>query len=167
MTFTLSDNDALIVVDMQNDFCPGGALAVPDGDTCVPVINRLIAVVGIAAGDGQGDRQTADAARARIHVLLDAGAGAFEVDAAAPRDDAHRRQDAGCERGRDQVCRGEVAAEAFVVLGRVGLQRGFGRTVHGRAAQVAFVGGGDRDHAAQANGLSCSTSAIRRRVGSP
>ena len=43
MTFTLSDNDALIVVDMQNDFCPGGALAVPDGDTCVPVINRLIA----------------------------------------------------------------------------------------------------------------------------
>ena len=32
---------ALIVVDVQNDFCPGGALAVPDGDAVVPVINRL------------------------------------------------------------------------------------------------------------------------------
>jgi nicotinamidase/pyrazinamidase len=33
--------DALIVVDVQNDFCPGGALAVPDGDAVVPAINRL------------------------------------------------------------------------------------------------------------------------------
>lgn len=33
---------ALIVVDVQNDFCPGGALAVPDGDEVVPVINGLI-----------------------------------------------------------------------------------------------------------------------------
>lgn len=32
---------ALVVVDVQNDFCPGGALAVPDGDAVVPVINRL------------------------------------------------------------------------------------------------------------------------------
>jgi len=34
--------DALIVVDVQNDFCPGGALPVPDGDLVVPVINRLM-----------------------------------------------------------------------------------------------------------------------------
>lgn len=33
--------DALILVDIQNDFCPGGALAVPDGDAVVPVANRL------------------------------------------------------------------------------------------------------------------------------
>ena len=33
----------LIVVDVQNDFCPGGALAVPDGHAVVPVINRLAA----------------------------------------------------------------------------------------------------------------------------
>jgi nicotinamidase/pyrazinamidase len=33
----------LIVVDVQNDFCPGGALAVPRGDEVVPVINRLAA----------------------------------------------------------------------------------------------------------------------------
>ncbi len=35
------DGDALLVVDVQNDFCPGGALAVPDGDAVVTPINRL------------------------------------------------------------------------------------------------------------------------------
>ena len=35
------DRDVLIVVDVQNDFCPGGALAVPDGDAVVEPINRL------------------------------------------------------------------------------------------------------------------------------
>src|ERR1041384_8862357 len=34
-------HDGLPVVDRQNDFCPGGALAVPRGDEVVPVINRL------------------------------------------------------------------------------------------------------------------------------
>ncbi|MFW5848140.1 MAG: bifunctional nicotinamidase/pyrazinamidase [Spirochaetota bacterium] len=34
-------NKALIVVDVQNDFCPGGALAVAEGDQVVPVINRI------------------------------------------------------------------------------------------------------------------------------
>lgn len=33
--------DILLVVDIQNDFCPGGALAVPEGDLIVPAINRL------------------------------------------------------------------------------------------------------------------------------
>jgi nicotinamidase/pyrazinamidase len=32
---------ALIVVDVQNDFCPGGALAVPDGDAVVDGVNRM------------------------------------------------------------------------------------------------------------------------------
>lgn len=34
---------ALIVIDVQNDFCPGGALAVADGDQIVPGINALMA----------------------------------------------------------------------------------------------------------------------------
>ena len=33
---------ALLVVDVQNDFCPGGALPAPEGDKVVPVINRLM-----------------------------------------------------------------------------------------------------------------------------
>lgn len=34
--------EALIVIDLQNDFCPGGALAVEDGDAIVPIVNRMI-----------------------------------------------------------------------------------------------------------------------------
>ncbi len=36
-----AETDILLVVDVQNDFCPGGALAVPRGDEVVPVANRL------------------------------------------------------------------------------------------------------------------------------
>ena len=35
------NDDLLLIIDVQNDFCPGGALAVADGDATVPVINRL------------------------------------------------------------------------------------------------------------------------------
>ncbi|MCO6391276.1 bifunctional nicotinamidase/pyrazinamidase [Aliihoeflea aestuarii] len=34
--------EALIVIDVQNDFCPGGALAVEGGEEIVPVVNRMI-----------------------------------------------------------------------------------------------------------------------------
>jgi nicotinamidase/pyrazinamidase len=34
--------DALVVVDFQNDFCPGGALGVKSGDAIVPVVNRYL-----------------------------------------------------------------------------------------------------------------------------
>lgn len=37
----VGDQDVLLAVDIQNDFCPGGALAVPRGDEVVPLINRL------------------------------------------------------------------------------------------------------------------------------
>lgn len=39
----LNETDALLLVDVQNDFLPGGALAVPDGDQVVPVLNAYIA----------------------------------------------------------------------------------------------------------------------------
>ncbi|SDE17257.1 bifunctional nicotinamidase/pyrazinamidase [Rhodospira trueperi] len=38
----LTEDAALLVIDVQNDFCSGGALAVPEGETVVPVVNRLI-----------------------------------------------------------------------------------------------------------------------------
>jgi len=39
----MNKSAALLVIDVQNDFCPGGALAVTDGDAIVPTINRLAA----------------------------------------------------------------------------------------------------------------------------
>ena len=41
ITGPLTAQDALIVVDVQNDFCPGGALPVPDGDAVIPAILRI------------------------------------------------------------------------------------------------------------------------------
>jgi nicotinamidase/pyrazinamidase len=37
----LSPASALVVIDVQNDFCPGGALAVAEGDAVVPLVNRI------------------------------------------------------------------------------------------------------------------------------
>ncbi|NVN87798.1 MAG: bifunctional nicotinamidase/pyrazinamidase [Rhodopseudomonas sp.] len=41
MPIRINDDDLLLIIDVQNDFCPGGALAVADGDAVVPVINHL------------------------------------------------------------------------------------------------------------------------------
>ncbi len=38
---SIGDADALVVVDVQNDFCPGGSLAVPEADAIIPLVNRL------------------------------------------------------------------------------------------------------------------------------
>lgn len=40
-TLPINDDDVLLVVDVQNDFCPGGRLAVQQGDEIVPLVNRL------------------------------------------------------------------------------------------------------------------------------
>jgi nicotinamidase/pyrazinamidase len=40
---TVAERDVLLIVDIQNDFCPGGGLAVPRGDEVVPLVNRLAA----------------------------------------------------------------------------------------------------------------------------
>jgi len=41
MADKIGDNDLLLVIDLQNDFCPGGSLAVPAGEEIVPIVNRL------------------------------------------------------------------------------------------------------------------------------
>jgi nicotinamidase/pyrazinamidase len=38
-----SDSQALLIIDVQNDFCPGGSLGVPDGDQVVPPLNSIAA----------------------------------------------------------------------------------------------------------------------------
>jgi nicotinamidase/pyrazinamidase len=45
-TFQLAPHDALLIVDVQNDFLPGGNLAVPAGDEVIPVLNRAITLFG-------------------------------------------------------------------------------------------------------------------------
>ena len=38
----IDERTVLVVVDVQNDFCPGGALAVPDGDRVIPILNKYV-----------------------------------------------------------------------------------------------------------------------------
>ena len=42
MSASFRDHDALLLVDLQNDFLPGGSLAVAEGDAVLPVLNRWI-----------------------------------------------------------------------------------------------------------------------------
>lgn len=42
--FSIASTDALIIVDVQNDFCPGGALPVPEGNQVIPVLNDYIKI---------------------------------------------------------------------------------------------------------------------------
>lgn len=42
MTVEFDQGDALLIVDVQNDFCPGGALAIAGGDRIVPVLNQCL-----------------------------------------------------------------------------------------------------------------------------
>ncbi len=46
----VGSKDALIVVDFQKDFCPGGALAVKDGDKISPALNEYIRIFSVAGG---------------------------------------------------------------------------------------------------------------------
>ena len=41
---TLRSGDALLIVDVQKDFCSGGALPIEDGEKVIPILNRWIAV---------------------------------------------------------------------------------------------------------------------------
>ncbi|MDA8422765.1 MAG: bifunctional nicotinamidase/pyrazinamidase [Nitrospiraceae bacterium] len=40
----MDKNAALLIIDVQNDFCPNGNLAVPEGNRVIPVLNRYIAL---------------------------------------------------------------------------------------------------------------------------
>lgn len=49
--FKIGKRSALIVVDVQKDFCSGGALAVPEGDKVVPLLNEYIKLFSQAGAD--------------------------------------------------------------------------------------------------------------------
>lgn len=44
MTFAVGERDAVLIVDVQKDFLPGGSLAVPHGDEVIPALNRYLAL---------------------------------------------------------------------------------------------------------------------------
>ena len=91
----LQPGDALLLVDVQIDFCPGGNLPIAEGDQVVPVLNRWLAAArqkGIpvyASRDWHPTGHMSFAARGGQwpdHCLQDSAGAAFHPDLALPED---------------------------------------------------------------------------------
>ncbi len=91
----LQKSDALIIVDVQKDFLPGGALAVPRGDEVVPVLNRYITLFEerglpiIATRDWHPPNHCSFAAQGGLwpsHCVVGTPGARFAPSLALPRD---------------------------------------------------------------------------------
>ncbi|RDD60566.1 nicotinamidase [Ferruginivarius sediminum] len=71
----LTQGDALLVVDVQNDFCPDGALPVPRGDEVVPVLNDWVAAAREAGAQVYASRDW----HPRDHISFESQGGPWPV----------------------------------------------------------------------------------------
>jgi nicotinamidase/pyrazinamidase len=163
--------EALIVVDVQNDFCPGGALAVPDGDAVVEPINRLAGASpyviatrdwhppdhgSFAANGGVwpvhcvrdtwGAQLRDDVDRSQIDVLLDTGTDPKLEGYSAFEDTGLERLLR--ERGIQTVHVAGLALDYCVKATALDAQRiGFDVTVHQNLTRAVEVQPGDGERA--------------------
>jgi nicotinamidase/pyrazinamidase len=164
---------ALIVVDVQNDFCPGGALAVPDGDAVVEVVNRLAdeASFVVATRDWhppdhgsfsvEGGVWPVHCVRgtpgAELHPRVDQG----QIDVIVDKGEVHDKEGySGFEgtslerllrdRGVDDVDVVGLALDYCVKATALDARRaGFGVTVHRGATRAVEVSPGDGERAVE------------------
>ena len=90
---TPGKGDALVIVDVQNDFCPGGALPIDEGDRVVPVLNRWIAAARAGGSSVYASRDWHPAGHMSFqegggpwppHCLQDSDGARFHPDLALP-----------------------------------------------------------------------------------
>lgn len=88
-----SQHDALLLVDVQRDFCPGGSLPIPKGDEVVPVLNRWIGAAGAAGVPVYASRDWHPAGHVSfqdrggpwpVHCVQDTPGASFHADLALP-----------------------------------------------------------------------------------
>jgi nicotinamidase/pyrazinamidase len=127
------EDTALILVDIQNDFCPGGALAVPEGDQIVGVVNKLIPHFGfvVATQDWHPPGHVSFKERggpwpphcvqgtqgAQLHPAINQSAIDLVVrKAASPDQDAYSGFDAQDESGRklDEVLKSRGIRRVYI-----------------------------------------------------
>jgi nicotinamidase/pyrazinamidase len=163
--------DALIIVDVQNDFCPGGALAVTDGDAVVEPLNRLAreALLVVATRDWhprdhgsfaeQGGRWPVhcvqDTQGAELHPAIEREL----IDLVLDKGQAHDREGYSAfeatelerllrERGVDAVHIGGLALDYCVRATALDAKRaGFDVIVHRDATRAVEVEPGDGERA--------------------
>jgi nicotinamidase/pyrazinamidase len=89
----LGPGDAVLVVDVQRDFCPGGALPIPEGDAVVPVLNRWLAAATEVSVPVIASRDWHPAGHCSFtdqggewppHCIQDSSGAAFHPDLALP-----------------------------------------------------------------------------------
>ena len=90
-----SQHDALLLVDVQRDFCPGGFLPIPQGDEVVPVLNRWIGAASAAGVPVYASRDWHPADHVSfqdqggpwpVHCVQDTPGASFHPDLALPND---------------------------------------------------------------------------------
>jgi nicotinamidase/pyrazinamidase len=165
--------EALVIVDVQNDFCPGGALAVPDGDAVIEPINRLARATPfvvatrdwhpldhqsfIAYGGRWPEHCVAETAGAQIHERIDSGAIDAVIDKGqAPETEGYSGfEDTGLERllrerGIDTVNVAGLALDYCVKATALDAKRaGFEVVVHRGSTRAVEVQVGDGERAVQ------------------
>ena len=163
--------DALIEVDVQNDFCPGGALAVSDGDAVVAVLNQLAATFDlvIATRDWHPPDHGSFAAQggpwpehcvqgspgAQLHPRLDTSAISLIVDKGQTRarEGYSAFEDTGLEQvlrdhGVDTVHVGGLALDYCVRATALDARRaGFDVVLHQAATRAVEATPGDGERA--------------------
>lgn len=145
----LDQKDALIVVDVQNDFCAGGTLEVPDGDAVVPVLNDWIAhareagIPVVASRDWHPENHCSFAAQGGPwppHCIRETAGAAFHPDLELPGDALI-------------VSKGQaVERDNYSAFDETGLAR----TLHDRGIERVWVGGLAQDVCVQATVLDAA-----------
>jgi nicotinamidase/pyrazinamidase len=162
---------ALIVVDVQNDFCPGGALAVRDGDAVVEVVNRLASDAPFVVAtrdwhpndhgsfDAQGGPWPAHCVQSTPGASLHPGIDQSQIDVVVDKGQVSESdgysgfEDTGLERllrerGVDAVDVAGLALDYCVKATALDAKRaGFDVTVHRDATRAVEVSPGDGDRA--------------------
>jgi nicotinamidase/pyrazinamidase len=130
---------ALLVVDVQKDFCPGGALAVPGGDRVVPALNRHIADLTAQGSPVYASRDWHPPVTAHFkayggqwppHCVQDTGGASFHEDLRLPASAII------ISKGQDPERSGYSAFEGFTPDGRTFLSE-----LYSRGIDHLFVGG--------------------------
>jgi nicotinamidase/pyrazinamidase len=165
--------DALIVVDVQNDFCPGGALAVPHGDAVVEPLNWLMRQHDLVVAtrdwhppdhssfaeqggpwpvhcvqDTHGAQLRSDLDRDAIDAIIDKGQDR-ETEGYSGFEGTHLERILR-ERGVERVHVGGLALD-YCVKGTAldALRKGFPVTVHLAATRAVNVEEGDRERSVE------------------
>jgi len=97
-------DDALLIVDPQVDFCPGGALAVPEGDTVFPAVNRAASIVPVVVASRDwhpADHVSFQAQGGPWPAHCEAGTPGAEFHPALDRSHIQRVFDKGSDPGRE------------------------------------------------------------------